>query len=242
MLALLVCWYGWATLPHLGDFPLVSWDEGMIAAPAYKLAAQGIYGNDLYAGYYQSDMYNYEYMPAYPLLLALTFKLFGVGVLQARLSAVVCGLGALLLTFVLGRQMYGTPIGLLAATLLVGVRLRVAPDVSGVVLLDVARVARYEPLTLCLALATCCCLLWSESKLATNQALEQQLSITAKDAKDAGFIKKLSELGIPAHAGGLRSASPRSLAAGRAAVGLKPSATGTKAAYAAWVKLFFYEP
>jgi 4-amino-4-deoxy-L-arabinose transferase-like glycosyltransferase len=163
-LALLVAWYGWATLPHLGDFPLVSWDEGMIAAPAYKLAAQGVYGNDLYAGYYQSEDYNYEYLPAYPLLLALTFKLFGVGVIQARMTAVLFGLGALLLTYALGRQMYGAATGLLAAALLVGVRLRIAPDTSGVVLLDITRVARYEPPTICLTLATCCCLLWAESR------------------------------------------------------------------------------
>jgi 4-amino-4-deoxy-L-arabinose transferase-like glycosyltransferase len=185
VLALLIAWYGWATLPHLGDFPLVSWDEGMIAAPAYKLAAHGVYGNDLYAGYYQSEAYNYEYLPIYPLVLALTFKLFGVGVIQARMTAALFGLGALLLTYALGRQMYGAATGLLAAALLVGIRLRIAPDTSGVVLLDIARVARYEPLTLCLALATCCCLLWAESMLTTNQALADPPNITAKEAKAA---------------------------------------------------------
>src|SRR5690349_396914 len=91
-LVLLLGWYGLATLPYLDKYPLVTFDEAGIAAPAYKLASEGIYGNDLYTDYYESETRNYEYMPLYPLLVALSFKLFGGGVVQARLVSVLGGL------------------------------------------------------------------------------------------------------------------------------------------------------
>src|SRR5215208_5379311 len=103
VLAALIGWYGLATLPYLGDFPLLEWAQMGIAAPAYKLAMQGIYGNDLFAGFYRTEAYNYEYMPLYPLLVALSFKILGLGVWQARLVSVLCGLATILLTFWLGR-------------------------------------------------------------------------------------------------------------------------------------------
>ena len=64
--AILVCWYGLATLPYLADFPILDWAQNGIAAPAYKLATTGVYGNDLFTGFYHTETYNYEYMPLYP--------------------------------------------------------------------------------------------------------------------------------------------------------------------------------
>src|SRR5262245_9729195 len=84
-------WYGLATLPYLDNFPHPTQDEAQIAAPGYKLATQGVYGQDLYTGYYHSEQYVYEFMPLHPLLLALCFKLFGMGMWQARLVSTVCG-------------------------------------------------------------------------------------------------------------------------------------------------------
>src|SRR5690349_3478049 len=85
---LLVCvvgWYGLATLPYLNNFPRPTQDEAQIAAPGYKLAMEGVYGQDLYTGYYKSEQYVYEFLPLHSLLLALCFKLFGMGMWQARL-------------------------------------------------------------------------------------------------------------------------------------------------------------
>lgn len=58
------------------------------------------------------------YLPAlflYPL--ALAFKLFGVSILTLRLLMALIGVGDVLLLFVLGRQLFGTPVGLIAAWL-----------------------------------------------------------------------------------------------------------------------------
>src|SRR5437867_12626523 len=115
LLVLLIGWYSLATLPYLGDFPLLEWAQMGIAAPAYKLATQGVYGNDLFSGFYRTETYNYEYMPLYPLLVALSFKILGLGVWQARIVSVLCGLATLVLTFWLGRQLYDSTVGLVAA-------------------------------------------------------------------------------------------------------------------------------
>src|SRR5919107_321497 len=65
---------------HLSVFPPVGEDEPWIAAAPYKLATQGVYGSDLFTGYYGSEHHNYQHMPLYPLLQAGIFKVVGVGV------------------------------------------------------------------------------------------------------------------------------------------------------------------
>src|SRR5688500_19057465 len=61
--ALALALYGGATLPHLADFPLMGQDEPWIAAPAAKLATEGVYGDDLFAGYYGMEQRTYNFPP-----------------------------------------------------------------------------------------------------------------------------------------------------------------------------------
>ncbi len=159
LLALLTAWYLAATLPYLADSPLVDWPQMGIAAPAWKLASEGVYGNDLFAGYHRSELRNYEYMPAYPLLVAGTFDLLGLGVVQARLVSVVCGWLTVLLTFYLGRRLYGPAVGLVAAALLCTLRLGLSAGTSGIPLVDFARVIRYDILVPVGVLAASMCFL-----------------------------------------------------------------------------------
>lgn len=154
--ALLAGWYALAVLPYLDNYPAVIFDEAGIAAPAAKLARESVYGNDLFAGYYESERYNYEYMPLYPLLTAAAFKVFGAGVVQARAVSLVCGLALAALTFDLGRRLFDAKVGLLAAAALVCARLSADPRGSGVLLLDLGRIARYDVLTALLVTAACC--------------------------------------------------------------------------------------
>ena len=72
------------TLPWLSVFPPVGEDEPWIAAAPYKLATQGVFGSDLFAGYYGMERHHYANMPLYPLAQAAIFKAFGVGVVQMR--------------------------------------------------------------------------------------------------------------------------------------------------------------
>ncbi|HEY3232114.1 MAG TPA: glycosyltransferase family 39 protein [Roseiflexaceae bacterium] len=157
LLAFVVGWYGLVTLPYLDNFPHPTQDEAQIAAPGYKLATQGVYGQDLYTGYYHSEQYVYEFMPMHSLLLALCFKLFGLGMWQARLVSALCGLATVLLTYDLGRRLYGATLGLLAAAILCVARLSLEPQMSGIPLLDFARVIRYDIVVPVWVLASCIC-------------------------------------------------------------------------------------
>lgn len=156
-LLLLAGWYALATLPYLSNFPPMEWAQTMIAAPAYKLATQGVYGSDMFTGFYHAEERNYDHMPLYPLLLALAFKLFGLGVWPARLVSVLAGLAVILLTFHLGRQLYDGAVGLVAAALLCVLRLGLEPYESGIPLLDIARVIRFDVLVPVWVLASCSC-------------------------------------------------------------------------------------
>lgn len=152
-----------ATLPRLGSFPKMGQDEPWIAAPAAKLAAQGVYGDDLFAGYFGMERRTYNFPPLFPLAEALAFRLLGVGAWQARLVAVLFGAATVALTYAFGRRLYGGAVGALAAWLLVGLRLTVEPAASGVPLLDLARIARYDIAVPPLVLATLLCFVWAET-------------------------------------------------------------------------------
>lgn len=151
-----------ATLPWLGSFPLVGQDEPWIAAPAAKLAREGMYGNDLFTGYYAMEQRIYNFPPLFPLSEALAFRLGGVGLRQARLVAVLYGAATVALTVLLGRMLAGGAVGALAAWLLVGLRLAAEREASGVPLLDLARIARYDIAVPPLVLASLACFVWAE--------------------------------------------------------------------------------
>ena len=154
-LSIVAAWFLAGTLPQLGDFPILDWPQMGIAAPAYKLASEGIYGNDLFTGFFGTELHNYEYMPAYPMLVAASFKIFGLGVWQARVVSVICGLLVVLLTYQLTRQLFDRVTGVVAATFLVAVRLSPTSEAAGITLMDFARVIRYDMLVPVFVLVAC---------------------------------------------------------------------------------------
>ena len=135
----------WATsLERLAVYPLVGEDEPWIAAAPYKLATEGIFGSDLFAGYYGMDRHHYQHLPAFHLLEAGVFFLGGVGVFQMRLLPVILGLLILPLSFAVGRQIGGARAGIVAVLLLCTLRFAGGATVSGIPLLDIARINRYD--------------------------------------------------------------------------------------------------
>jgi len=132
------------SLDHLGVFPAVGEDEPWIAAAPYKLATEGVYGSDLFAGYYGVERHNYQHMPLYPLLQAGVFKVAGVGVFQMRLLPVLFGLALLVVVFIVGRALGDERVGALAAVLLITLRVADGGDATGILLLDRARINRYD--------------------------------------------------------------------------------------------------
>lgn len=135
----------WAiSIDHLAIFPLVGQDEPWIAAAPYKLSTEGVFGSDLFTGYYGMERRHYQHLPAFHLLQAGVFRMAGVGVFQMRFLPVTLGLLLLPLTFAVGRQVDGEAVGLLAVVLLLGLRLVNWGDNSGIPLLDIARINRYD--------------------------------------------------------------------------------------------------
>ena len=140
---------------HLDAVPQVYEDEPWQASTAYKLVTSGVFGSDLFAGFYNMDQRYYGFMPLHPLLLAGFFRVLGAGVVQARLETVSLSLLTLLLTFVLGARLFSTWVGAIAVVLLVLVRWTglTYVQLTGIPLVDFARIARYDPFVPVLGLA-----------------------------------------------------------------------------------------
>lgn len=159
LLAALVLFSLGVTLPWLDRFPLLEAAQCGIAAPAWKLATTGVYGNDLYAGFHRTEELNYEYLPLFPLAVAGSFRLFGLGVLPARAVPVAAGIAVLVLTARLGRRIAGEGAGLGAAAALAFVSLGLFDETTGIPLLDLARVLRYDIFVPVFVVAGCLALL-----------------------------------------------------------------------------------
>jgi 4-amino-4-deoxy-L-arabinose transferase-like glycosyltransferase len=121
-------------------------DESWQSSPAYKLATEGVYGSDMFAGFFGMEQHYYGFMPLYPLMLAGAFRLWGAGLFQARLVSLVLALLILSLTFALGRKLFGARVGAIAVLILVFARLAQTSynHLTGIPLLDQARIVRYD--------------------------------------------------------------------------------------------------
>jgi 4-amino-4-deoxy-L-arabinose transferase-like glycosyltransferase len=101
------------TLPYLTMLPRINVDEPWLIERAYQLATTGAPSQPMFL----LDE-GFLLQPGYSLLLAPWIELFGVGLFQARVLAVLCGLGTLLAIYSLGRQLFGSAVGIVAALLL----------------------------------------------------------------------------------------------------------------------------
>ncbi len=135
--------YCGVSLDHLNVIPPVGQDEPWIAAAPYKFATEGVFGSDLFKGYYGMEQHNFQ-PPLYPILLAGVFKIAGMGVFQMRILPVMCGLTVLVMTFLVGRQIGGASLGLIAIILLISLRLTASVDQTGIPLLDLGRINRSD--------------------------------------------------------------------------------------------------
>ena len=144
VVALALAGYLLISLPGLTVFPPVGEDEAWIAAAPYKLATQGVLGSDLFTGYYGMERHLFEHMPLFPLMQAGVFRLFGVGVAQMRALPLVCGLALLVVVFAVGRQIGGDRVGALAVVLMLLLRVADGDGQTGILVLDRARINRYD--------------------------------------------------------------------------------------------------
>lgn len=151
---LLLCAVWAITLHQLAVYPPVQEDEPWIASTGWQIATRGVFGSPLFGGLWHMDERYYDFMPLYPVLSALVFRLAGVGLFQARYVSVALGSLLVALTFRLGARLWNPRVGLLSALGLVAIPLRVLPYSSGSLFFDVARLARYDILVPVTGLAT----------------------------------------------------------------------------------------
>lgn len=131
---------------NLNNYPPLSNDEGELMAVGYSLATHGVLGSEMYVGFFGGDRHHFESLPVQHVLQALSFRLFGPGVAQARLVSVTA---AVVLVWVVGWlavRWYGLIAGILCELLLVAWRSDLTATTNGIPLLGVARTARYDVL------------------------------------------------------------------------------------------------
>ena len=165
-LVALLALYLAVSLHRLDVVPPVYEDEPWQASTGLKLAREGVFGSDLFAGLWGSEHRHYWFMPLHPLLLAATYRVAGFGLFQTRLEPVAMGLAVLLLTYALGRRLFGPTVGLAAVAALLMVRTAglTRSQPTGILLVDFTRIARYDPLVPVLGLAALHVYLWAERR------------------------------------------------------------------------------
>jgi hypothetical protein len=129
---------------NLANFRPVSNDEVWIMSASYKLAAHGVFGSDLWAGFFNAERHYFIALPVHHILQALVFRIAGADVTQARLVSLV---GAVVLVWTvswLAYRWYGLTPALLAGVLLVFWRSNLTASWPGLPLLAVARSGRYD--------------------------------------------------------------------------------------------------
>jgi|GEM_PF-614176 len=141
---------------RLDQFPLIHADEPSILAPGYKLVTQGVFGADMFTGMHGQESHYLEVPPLMSALQGLVVRAAGLGLWQARWLPVALGALTLALTFALGRRLAGPLVGALAAALALAWQWTPSGLLllgSGLPLLDVARIARYDILVPVLGLS-----------------------------------------------------------------------------------------
>jgi 4-amino-4-deoxy-L-arabinose transferase-like glycosyltransferase len=130
----------------LGVAPIVHQDEPWQASSAWSIVTNGRFASDVFAGLHGAEVHQYAFPPVHPLLQAIVQAAAGPGLVQARAETVALGALILVLAYLLGRRVAGPWVGVGAVALLLLVQTSevTTHHLTGIPLLDVARVARYD--------------------------------------------------------------------------------------------------
>lgn len=104
---------------NLDKYPYIWSDEAWFSNSAFTLATQGFLGTTMMPYFYDIAHFTYWQPPVYLLLLSLSFKLFGFGIIQARMVSITLGFFTVLFTYIFGKELYNKKTGLIASVLLV---------------------------------------------------------------------------------------------------------------------------
>jgi 4-amino-4-deoxy-L-arabinose transferase-like glycosyltransferase len=91
ILLILLLGYVLLTIPFLSVSPPTWFDEGLLSEVAWHLVEEGKFAQPLWSGYLDYETFSTHPNYLYYFFLAISFKLFGLGVFQARLVSVISG-------------------------------------------------------------------------------------------------------------------------------------------------------
>ena len=103
---------------NLEKYPHLWGDEAFFCNPAYTLATKGVFGTEFLQGWFNIENNTFWQPPVYMLSLALSFKILGFGIIQARIVSIIFGLISLIFTYKIAEKLYNEKIGILAVALL----------------------------------------------------------------------------------------------------------------------------
>jgi 4-amino-4-deoxy-L-arabinose transferase-like glycosyltransferase len=128
---------------NLGNYWPVTADDVWIISASYKWATQGVFGSDLYAGFFNAERYYFIALPVQYLLQALAFRLAGPSIEAARWVTLAAGITVLWTTIALAWRWYGAAAAFFSALLLLFWRSGLTGSGS-IPLLHLSRTARYD--------------------------------------------------------------------------------------------------
>lgn len=132
-----------SVLPNLANHPTLTDDEGWVLSASYKLAREGVFGSEMFAGFYRADEVYLFNMPGHHFVVAAAFRVLGNGILEARLVGVLYGVATIGLVYLFARRVFGVATAMLSLVLLLFVRFNMGFD-TGLPLQELAANLRYD--------------------------------------------------------------------------------------------------
>lgn len=127
----------------LANYRPISGDDGWILSASYKLATQGVFGSDMYAGYFHADQHYFIALPGHHVLQALFLKILGPGISQARWASVISGVVLMWAACILAWRWYGPAVAVLTSAFLLFWQPALVGEGS-VPLMSLSRSLRYD--------------------------------------------------------------------------------------------------
>lgn len=127
----------------LANYRPLSGDDGWILSASYKLATDGVFGSDMYAGFFDADRHYFIALPGQHVLQALSMYLFGPGISQARWVSVLSGLALLWAASLAAWRWYGPAVAIVTGIFLLFWQPALAGE-GGVPLVTLSRSLRYD--------------------------------------------------------------------------------------------------
>jgi len=134
----------------LANHRYVSGDETWIMSVAYDLVNRHTFGSTMWAGFYGADRHWFISMPVLSFAQAAVFELFGPGIAQARLVALLAGIGLLSLASWFAFRNYGLAVAAVTSAFLLLGRATPSTTGPGIALVEMSRLARYDLLAMAL--------------------------------------------------------------------------------------------